>query len=298
MALSYVWGTPNMANEETWQRALPGRTSLLDSPDTPQTFLDAITFVKSLGEKYLWVDAVCISQVDAEEKAFLIPRMAAIYSNAILTIIAADGKDSRAGIRRLVGTAVRQDSSFCFKQNDIHITITRARSSLSDVLQKTPWRQRGWTFQEADSAQASVICTRDEVFFKSEHFIAREAHGPIRITYSSLKPAQSGKATETAPIRHSISHRFSIEYNDKLYDYSRRQFTHAGDRLDAFFAVANAEEPDISVEARHALSGLRLKMFATDLGWVFCDDHDAYDRVRIEKDHRRTRLLPSWSWVE
>lgn len=57
-ALSYVWGTSKqfLTLEENYKRLLePG--SLSAQPIT-QTIRDSMTFMKSLGEKYLWVDTV------------------------------------------------------------------------------------------------------------------------------------------------------------------------------------------------------------------------------------------------
>jgi hypothetical protein len=77
VALSYVWGPP--------------------SGDWPQTILDAVEVTKRLGEKYLWVDRLCIDQSNAQEKQFLISKMDAIYEGAEFTIIAASG-DARTGL--------------------------------------------------------------------------------------------------------------------------------------------------------------------------------------------------------
>ncbi|GAB1318003.1 hypothetical protein MFIFM68171_08213 [Madurella fahalii] len=77
VALNYVWG-PSV---EEW----------------PPTILDAVEVTKRLGEKYLWVDRLCIDQSNQEEKQFLISKMDAIYEGAEFTIIAASG-DARIGL--------------------------------------------------------------------------------------------------------------------------------------------------------------------------------------------------------
>ncbi|KAI9768672.1 MAG: hypothetical protein M1839_003980 [Geoglossum umbratile] len=64
----------------------------------PTTVRDAIEVVKALGERYLWVDSVCIAQDSAEDKRHVIGNMHMIYSSATLTIVAADGKDAEAGL--------------------------------------------------------------------------------------------------------------------------------------------------------------------------------------------------------
>ena len=66
---------------------------LLDAP-LPRTIRDAIHLTQLLGEKYLWIDALCIKQDDAEFKTARILEMDQIYTASALTIIAARKKGS------------------------------------------------------------------------------------------------------------------------------------------------------------------------------------------------------------
>lgn len=51
-----------------------------------------------LGERYLWVDALCIVQDDNASKQSMIERMHVIYQNAFLTLFVATGTDANAGL--------------------------------------------------------------------------------------------------------------------------------------------------------------------------------------------------------
>jgi len=51
-----------------------------------------------MGERYLWVDALCIIQDDSMDKEWQIARMGSIYSSAVFTIVAACGVDADAGL--------------------------------------------------------------------------------------------------------------------------------------------------------------------------------------------------------
>ena len=59
-ALSYVWGKvdmlPTLTENSKARRELGGLTGL----HFPKTMFDAIELVRSLGETYLWIDALCI----------------------------------------------------------------------------------------------------------------------------------------------------------------------------------------------------------------------------------------------
>ena len=49
----------------------------------------------AIGEKYLWVDSICILQNDDLNKMEFIPRMDAIYALSVLTITDGAGKGSQ-----------------------------------------------------------------------------------------------------------------------------------------------------------------------------------------------------------
>lgn len=96
VALSYVWGqTPALktvqANLQTLQ--MPQSLSRQDTfSRIPKTIQDAIALTKLLHERYLWVDSLCIVQDDGVGSGNDISKMAAIYANAALTIVAAGVK--------------------------------------------------------------------------------------------------------------------------------------------------------------------------------------------------------------
>ena len=68
-----------------------------------KTVLDAVCLTKDIGERYLWVDSLCINQLDAKDQQRIIAAMNVIYENAVLTIVAAGGIDSEAGWSALRG---------------------------------------------------------------------------------------------------------------------------------------------------------------------------------------------------
>ena len=59
----------------------------------PRTIRDIVSVCRQLGQQYLWVDALCIIQDNAADKMAQIPRMADIYSGALLVISAAGTAD-------------------------------------------------------------------------------------------------------------------------------------------------------------------------------------------------------------
>lgn len=64
----------------------------------PKTFQEAITFTRSLGLQYLWIDSLCIVQDDISDWNKEAANMAAIYQNSFITLAATDAANSREGL--------------------------------------------------------------------------------------------------------------------------------------------------------------------------------------------------------
>ena len=98
--LSYVWGN------STGFRATTRNISSLEQEgglrkiekSIPKTIRNAMQLVEDLGERYLWVDSLCLMQDDEENLLDMISKMDLVYGNAYFTIIAASGEDAEAGL--------------------------------------------------------------------------------------------------------------------------------------------------------------------------------------------------------
>lgn len=96
VALSHCWGTP-ATTFVTSKTTIAARREGFDVEEAPKTFRDAILVAHRLGICYLWIDSLCIIQGDASDWATEASRMAAVYSNAYLTIAAANADDDSKG---------------------------------------------------------------------------------------------------------------------------------------------------------------------------------------------------------
>lgn len=98
VALSYVWGTER--NPFWIQTTLSTIDELknegaLDSSRLSQTVEDALQACEKLGERYLWVDQLCIIQDDFDNKEHHIGRMGSVYALARLVIVDCTGKSMK-----------------------------------------------------------------------------------------------------------------------------------------------------------------------------------------------------------
>ncbi|KAI4178778.1 MAG: hypothetical protein L6R41_008211, partial [Letrouitia leprolyta] len=115
VALSYVWGPP--------------------SGQWPKTILDAIEVTKRMGERYLWVDRLCIDQSNLHEKQFLISRMDAIYNGAVFTVVAAEG-DARTGLPGINATRRKVQPRVELEHRTNSTSVSSAAGSTSDPYVK------------------------------------------------------------------------------------------------------------------------------------------------------------------
>ncbi|KAI0762235.1 heterokaryon incompatibility protein-domain-containing protein, partial [Fomes fomentarius] len=162
VALSYVWGQhgTTVHNFETTTATLDQLlTSLATVSGIPIVVLDAIQFVAAVGERYLWVDRLCIVQDDATNKHENISQMDIIYANAVFTVVAASGISGDIplpGVRP--GTRAPQVSPLAGG-----VRLKRGSQGRQFALNGSLWDTRGWTFQEMHLSRRRVIFTAHEV---------------------------------------------------------------------------------------------------------------------------------------
>jgi Heterokaryon incompatibility protein (HET) len=170
IALSYVWGEVPKGQERGTRQQQTSEVILKSSGSyplpkrLPKTIEDALTVVKRLGERYLWVDAYCINQNDEAEMKLQIDNMRLVYECASLTIVAMDGVNAEAGLSG-VSRPLQQRYQPVVDMCDYRLMATFV-DPVSDNHGTAPWGSRAWTFQEG-------ILSRRCVFFDQKHITMR-----------------------------------------------------------------------------------------------------------------------------
>lgn len=146
-ALSYVWGKSNrFVTSLAKMRELSEPVSLemilhLLAPP----IRDAILLTRKLGERYIWIDAVCISQSGVEGTEMAkenIQAMDSIYRHAVCTIIAADEDAPDLG---LAGVGYRPRRVQQHIAEILPGVKVLARYSGQTHMIQSRYRSRGWT---------------------------------------------------------------------------------------------------------------------------------------------------------
>lgn len=111
----------------------------------PKTIKHAIEVVQAIGERFMWVDQLCVPQEGDEKVMYAnIQRMGHVYNRALFTIVAGDSMHADEGLRGLHGHPSRG------KQLMEDGIIKNARMVLPTRMELNyeAWEERAWCFQE------------------------------------------------------------------------------------------------------------------------------------------------------
>ncbi|PMD16035.1 HET-domain-containing protein, partial [Hyaloscypha hepaticicola] len=166
LALSYVWGSVPMfktMQENLASLQVSGALLHLRS-QRPRIVRDAMDLTRYLGHRYLWCDALCIVQNDAQSKHSEIAKMSVIYGEAFLTICALSSSNAGVGLLGFSETLPRdmpQDISGSTKTS-AYVSIPPSLVEISYLL---PYEQRAWTFQERLLSKRCLLFTATHIYF-------------------------------------------------------------------------------------------------------------------------------------
>lgn len=123
-----------------------------------------MALVKQIGERYLWVDSLCIIQDDHITSTYFVSQMDIIYSHAILTIVAAAGSNANSGL-----PGVREGTRDV-QQSILNVSGLRLMAAIDGSYYKgvagSDWSTRGWTLQENILSRRKIIFTEKQVYWR------------------------------------------------------------------------------------------------------------------------------------
>ncbi|CAH0050967.1 unnamed protein product [Clonostachys solani] len=264
--LSYTWGRVNMHMtllENVEERKRPGA---LSSVPFPKTIKDAMDLTRSLGERLLWIDAICIVQDDDSQKARDLPNMDIVYGRAHATIVALHGDNADAGL-----PGVSPGTRACQQIETIDLSLSdededdvpqekgnrtcrfiRGPSPLPLVLQASTWDTRGWILQERLLSKRCIYFSADAFYFECNRRTLAE--GGVNEEYTSFFAGEvfddreiQQRPKQDNPIS-DLAFMYDLEAGPRLWKawgvyqelvqmYSKRQFTFKPDILDGFAGI-------------------------------------------------------------
>jgi Heterokaryon incompatibility protein (HET) len=297
-ALSYVWGPPSLQQARLTKSTQPGlftAGALADNNKTiPRTIRDAIIVCDRLSIPHLWVDALCIQQ-DSPDIHSQLGIMNDIYAAAYITIVAASGANSWAGLPGIMPNSrhILQPSIVVEDELDpkLNVEFGLALPDFRSSVMSSPWANRGWTFQERIFSSRMIIFTESQAFFCCNQTsrlesIVTEVDQPPRqmrhdfaciMEWMKMRNAVKEDLAKLVVIDSDVARR----YFEVVRNFRRLHLTYPDDVLRAFSGVIASFETQLSTTFHFGLP-LRFFTWAILLDYAQCV---------------RRRNFPSWSWT-
>lgn len=294
-ALSYVWGSIKPPKPDIFiANGRQVRTYSLVRPNLPRTIQDAIKLTGQLQFKYLWVDALCINQDDTANKMTQIMQMDKIYNSADLTIVAADGRDSDAGLPGTEATG-RLSTQLEARLQSVTLitTLPNRRSPAVDtsIIEGSWWNKRAWTYQEKIMSKRCVFFTGYQTYFVCRQHICREdlSTSTEHLAGDALNTIERYAKYQKSYIEKGI---FSLEpFAGFVNEYSRRRLSK---QTDCLLACFSALDQISAMYGSPTFWGLTEALFDLALRW------ELETAPRDNASHQCPKArpsFPSWSWA-
>ncbi|KAG2339543.1 HET-domain-containing protein [Suillus weaverae] len=300
VALSYVWGG---IGAEYWttkdnivERSTPGG---LDIASLPETITDSILFVRHLGERYIWIDALCIIQDDSQDKFSQIHTMDLVYGLSYLTIIAAGGttvRDPLPGYRPRTRTLQQHIEVV----QGLHLYAALPR--LDEALALSTWNTRCWTYQEQVLSRRRIYFTGQQVYFECrrsvfcEDIIAESMRHKISNFLGESSGGYFRPRADPFVIGDMLRSYCFGHYKHAVERCTRRNLTIESDIVDAFTGVTNALA--VGIGLGDPARAFQYGMILTDLHRALLWQHDPHiPCTRRSLPDGNSLPFPSWTWA-
>jgi hypothetical protein len=337
VALSYVWGgvkqvmlkrcnkqfleqsgsiTPEGLAEATGEYARVKEEVEAEGRTVPQTIREAIRLCQLINERYLWIDSLCIIQDDEiqmetgawtnTDKLAQIPRMDIIYGASALTVIAACGSDSNAGLPGINPTNTRtvQTMGDIGDQSFVSIQIDPI-----EAFWRSIWVSRAWTFQEFLLSRRHLIFLPEQVVFHCRTLGWSEDH-PVEYiddgaTDQTRWSPSWDRSWQLNPLKVPVRSKWAEDvffpeifinqfYASWLENFLQRRLTVSSDILFAFDGGLSASKQFLGT-FHH---GLPVSYFCETLNWMIGQAPAAWNsKSPYQGLTQRRSGFPSWSWT-
>ncbi|KKY18793.1 putative heterokaryon incompatibility [Phaeomoniella chlamydospora] len=287
-ALSYCWGPPSKLTKTT-PSTFSQYHKYIPFNELSRTPRDAIVIARQLGFQYLWIDALCIIQDEADKKdwATEAAKMAQYYENASLVIAASRAESSHSGV--LQRRNLRVSPQFAQHKCAIReVTVENPAGYLAN---------RAWTFQEQTLSGRTLFYAERSIHWQCAGADFEEmTWSEIDTNTGSLHMGNTifdkrdlmrwfawGETASGGRMNgHSPPY---FEWYRLVENYSTKTLTFVGDRLPALAGLANRfHNPLVTGDY---LAGLWTSDIVGGLMW-----YTKEPRVDCKE-----YVAPTWSWA-
>jgi hypothetical protein len=312
--LSYRWDPEESRHFKTTKQNISQHMKGIPMAKLPQNFRDAVDITRKLNIKYLWIDALCIIQVqvpgehnpDWVEES---PHMGDYYHKSYLTITASATEDSRKGIYASRNHA-QFGPKFRYYVNDNLIGMVQAflwREDLSLIrnsytaLRWEPLADRGWTFQERILSPRNLFYASDQIYYECSTEMVGENGFWMPGRLYSMGEKRNGLH---AMLRDGSVNKHEVRryWNQLMAMYGGLSLTFDSDKLPAVSGLATHFQRQLPNDEYCA--GIWSGGLLDSLLWSSSEsagpwrDYRTMYSTRIDwPETSRSYRAPSWSWA-
>ncbi|KAI8680767.1 HET domain-containing protein [Fusarium sp. Ph1] len=318
MTLSHCWGKvipPRMTKDtvDAWQVELP-------LASLPKTFRDAIWLTRELGERFLWIDSICIVQDDPTELMTQIRLMGVIFEESFCTIAAVDAKGSDGS--QMVdsglfvsGPAVARTAKFQVKTTGTNnfglaesITGPSHSSSQQEVdelcevimqeasdtvdpfplrLQFKAWHSRGWVFQERELSRRCIFFTEYDLGWRCNRYWETEQTGIPECRRPRGEYTMDGTKAYGG-VSYDAEYNLRKTWQNTVHQYSVTKLTYNSDKHNALMGFEERLATRFGYKFHHGIVDFgHCEHLHTQLLWVPAISRGGLNDIKF----------PSWSWM-
>ncbi|RFN45535.1 transcription factor [Fusarium flagelliforme] len=297
LTLSYTWGRSKnfritKANVDEMKQ--PGvLTSDAVASKLPRTILDAIKLTNALGERWLWIDSLCIVQDDDESLRHELKSMHQIYATSFLTIVAVDGEDAEYGLRGLRGISEPREIDHVVLPLSGGERIAWIEDPHKDDRdqRELSYHERMWTSQEFHFSKRRLIFKDGQVKWEcncsawsEDHIYRPEKESPFDVVYGRY--VGRGKHLKV-PSLSRLSQLICWSFNEKTLRYEE----------DVYNAFAGYNTYLSGIFPYGLVYGHPQMFFEQSLCW---SSANGVRRRKVSERYTGDPIrngLPSWSWM-
>lgn len=305
LSLSHCWGSAQFLklttqNIESFQREIPNAS-------LTKTFQNAIFITRKLGVRFLWIDALCITQNSDDDWRREAATMGNVYQNALCNIAATGASDSSEGCfwdrNPLLAQACRVDFSWELPYTGSYYCFDV--SLWPQHVGEAPLNGRGWVVQERILSPRILHFGKQQMFWECYEMEASESF-PSGLPESEDPRTfivRTGLKRLDSAIRHVVRNarnKMSLDprldgyaYWDGIVDvYTRCSLTRQSDKLIALSGIA--KEMSTLLHDKY-LAGLWETNLPYQLLWSIA--RPLTDNKGQPCFRPRSYQAPTWSWA-
>lgn len=177
--LSHCWGSTSPI-QTTSQNIRHFILEGISRKDLPKTFNEAIDVVRSLGMRYLWIDALCIVQDSMEDWLHEADLMSKVYRYCFINIAATASESSKGGLYRTRNPQAVRCTELTIQwrsrrnTNFATYTVVPEPRIWRQNLAKEPMNTRGWVVQERILSPRTLHFGSKQLFWECREHVTCE----------------------------------------------------------------------------------------------------------------------------